>query len=804
MPMVSGTIPHFVNGISQQPQELRLPTQADAQVNWYSTSSDGLRKRPPTIHVARLGAALGQNAFVHEINRDTSERYVVVFGANADLRVYSLDGTKKVVKFENAAAARYLRLGAASPIDKLRAVTVADYTFVLNTQVKAAMHPTVTAARPAEALISVKAGNYGRTYRVYVNGNKVASFETPDGDKAADARKIDTAYIARQLYEQLRKAGYNGGRWRCGLVGGETIWLRRVDSGDFKLRVDDGYNGTAMVGCKDVVQKFSDLPVQGPNGFTIEVAGDTDNGFDNYYVRFDGDGIQGNGVWNETRKGGLKNTIDPATMPHVLVRQADGTFLFKAASWVSRKVGDEDLNPPPSFIGRRISDVFFEANRLGLASDEGVVMSRAGEFFDFWRTTVVTLVDEDPIDVTATHTQVTLLEHVVPLNGDLILTSAQNQLRLSGGDLLTAKTVSIKPISGYTIQTSVRPAVSGSVMYLPTSAGRWTNILEYQVDKDTNTAFGDPITEHVPRYIPSPLRRLIAVPNFGLLFALSSRAPSKLYVYKHLTAERQRIQSAWSEWDFGSDANILSIVAIDDDLYLTVNRAGDGLYLETLPLEPAFRDEWTAGVAGALHLDRRVKSSDLPRTVLGAGTKLVRTNVRLPYLAGRMRNGAPITDYVGVTQAGDVIKPIAVNGYTIQFKGNWNSTPLWIGERIPSTYRLSTIWPRKQRDAGQGSTAVTAGKTQLLRISFEYAESSDFTVAVRCGKRAPRYFKCVAEDRWDPLAQTRSRLRSGTFTVPIHTANTEAEITITTKSVYQVRLLSAEWEATYTGRAQQI
>ena len=44
MPLVSRTIPNFVQGVSQQPEVLRLSSQATTQLNGFSSVVEGLKK----------------------------------------------------------------------------------------------------------------------------------------------------------------------------------------------------------------------------------------------------------------------------------------------------------------------------------------------------------------------------------------------------------------------------------------------------------------------------------------------------------------------------------------------------------------------------------------------------------------------------------------------------------------------------------------------------------------------------------------------------------------------------------------
>jgi len=97
--LISRQIPALFNGVSQQNPTLRQASQGEAQVNMYGTVMDGLRKRPASAHVAEVTTDDISTAFVHTINRDVSERYIVVV-TDGDLKVYdALDGSEKTVNF---------------------------------------------------------------------------------------------------------------------------------------------------------------------------------------------------------------------------------------------------------------------------------------------------------------------------------------------------------------------------------------------------------------------------------------------------------------------------------------------------------------------------------------------------------------------------------------------------------------------------------------------------------------------------------------------------------------------------------
>ena len=122
------------------------------------------------------------------------------------------------------------------------------------------------------------------------------------------------------------------------------------------------------------------------------------------FVKFDtsGSGTTGPGVWVETLAPNQTFKFDASTMPHKIERLTDGSFKFSEITWDERKVGDKlTARPDPSFVGRKISNMVFYRNRLAFISDDSVDMSRNGNVFNFFPTSAIQAVDDDPIKITA-------------------------------------------------------------------------------------------------------------------------------------------------------------------------------------------------------------------------------------------------------------------------------------------------------------------------------------------------------------------------------------------------------------------
>ena len=81
MPLISGTVPSLINGVSQQPATLRMPTQGELQENGFSHISRGLEKRPCSEHLAEIAGVTSTDSndvFIHTIRRSEDEAYALV------------------------------------------------------------------------------------------------------------------------------------------------------------------------------------------------------------------------------------------------------------------------------------------------------------------------------------------------------------------------------------------------------------------------------------------------------------------------------------------------------------------------------------------------------------------------------------------------------------------------------------------------------------------------------------------------------------------------------------------------------
>lgn len=126
--LVSYLIPNMIQGVSQQPDAQRDPTQGEEQINGMSSTIEGLRKREHSQVMARVSTTGFGDVFFHQIERDAQEKYLVAIGRSA-VKVFDLQGNERTV---SAPLGFSYLASATSPRADLRAATIADFTFISN------------------------------------------------------------------------------------------------------------------------------------------------------------------------------------------------------------------------------------------------------------------------------------------------------------------------------------------------------------------------------------------------------------------------------------------------------------------------------------------------------------------------------------------------------------------------------------------------------------------------------------------------------------------------------------------------
>tara|TARA_Y100000589_G_scaffold11984_1_gene9795 strand:+ start:1909 stop:4410 length:2502 start_codon:yes stop_codon:yes gene_type:complete len=833
MALINTSLPNLVQGVSQQPDTLRFDGQCEDQINALSSVADGLKKRPNTRYLTQLvSSAIEDDAFVHFINRDKQERYVLIINSNV-AQVYDILNFASVTLTGTVSftSGHYLHLANnLKPRESYKALTVGDTTFILNTTVDIDRASTKSAIIAADnkAIVFIKQADYateytvevtddgGTTYKAtYVSGqqptNKIKDSRLRSGVIAAKLNTELGQAISGSIFSVSTPSSLQAAHARTEVFfedesGNDAdpdgiddfgrpdnfFTISSSSSSPFKIRVSDSKSGTALGVAYKEVDAISDLPKVAPNNFRIKVRGSVDDNEDDYYVKFetnDGSAIGDGGYFEDV---GFDEFIqlDADTLPFKLVNTSVNNFNLAACSWTTKQAGDDNTNPFPSFFNvssgnngdRKISDIFFYKNRLGFLSEGSVILSEAGEYFNFFRTTVRTLLDSDPIDVNVASTRVTKLKSAVGFQENLILFGERGQFVLRGGDLLTPKTVSITPVTNYETNTSTPPLELGSYIYFPFTRGSFSGVREFNINANTDTYDSVEITAHVPQYIPSNIMDMAGSTTENCICVVSESDNKSMYVYKYYWEGAQKILASWSKFTF--PFSVVGFEFIESDLYIIATKSNKTELL-VMPMEEKLVD---TGTSFNTYLDLRQQAT------------IANGQITLSFTPESDDEIQVYTREAGSTKAGALI-PCTVNGTTVTVDASHNNTPVWVGVKYTMSYTFSEQM-FKQR-ANQRKSPSGYQRHFLKGGTLFFDDTASFKVEVT-PKARQTYNNVFSSNIVGSTVVGTLPIESGSFSFPIMSSAKDTTIKIVNDSALPGNFQSAEFESFIHTRSRRV
>lgn len=267
--------------------------------------------------------------------------------------------------------------------------------------------------------------------------------------------------------------------------------------------------------------------------------------------------------------GGSRTTILPGD--EVAVDGLGSTqWIFKKVPWEERKVGDLKLSPWPSFVDRRISDVFYHKGRLGFLTENCIILSAHDSLYRFFRNTVTAVLDSDPIDIESAGGDLNTFESAIEWNTFLVLTTAEGrQYTLTGSPVLSPATAALEHISSYTSQDNCRPLRLGSSLIFAREAAGYTQVRE-MYEGIYGRLESSLLTEKVSRYIEGDVVDMVGDPERQLMALLTNAGGrNKLYVWQFMKGQyMENVMSSWHLWEFPSYGRIVAITAFEGNLYI--------------------------------------------------------------------------------------------------------------------------------------------------------------------------------------------------------------------------------------------
>lgn len=666
MAAISQKIPNLIGGVSEQPDSLKLPGQLRTCTNFYPDPTFGLAKRPGLQGIRMLDNTF-TNGVWFPILRDSEEKYICQISRGGGIKIWDADsGIEQTVNPIAVADQAYPQHISDEDIGILQ---INDYTFVLNRRVTVLPLGSTSPAITPFGYCTLGAVGYNTRYRVTLNGTNF-DFDTTDNPSVR--------LSAPQVINGIRDVINTNPAWVATSVG-RYLHIRRADNADFTLEASGGSAGGALEAYKGSVPTVSQLPTSFVNGSRIRVLASADSGGDDYWLQFEtqnGAGT-GAGVWIETIGPNVVTGIDKGTLPHAIIREANGTFTFRRLNqananatvqsttvtgvvttatvttntkgryavgqtfpvynvtgsginlrlkvlstdtngrvlsvepsrggrgyangnvvtslegdtftisgiqsvtqtvdglalqaWQDRLVGDNDSNPMPTFVNRRITGMAFFKNRLVMMSGENVICSEAGKYFNFFASTAITFIDSDPIDLSCGSLKPIELRHSIQTPRGLVLFADNAQYILeTTTDAFSASTAEINLLSSYSQSPQIAPVDVGSTLIFIEQADKATSVYEMLIGGgDGVKPQVAELSRTVPSFIPSDIRLLKADSSASTFGLQSRRELNALYMFRFYNAGSERQFASWFKWTMPGPVELFEF---DHDIMYAVVR----------------------------------------------------------------------------------------------------------------------------------------------------------------------------------------------------------------------------------------
>ena len=558
------------------------------------------------------------------------------------------------------------------------------------------------------------------------------------------------------------------------------------------------------------VNDVGDLPSQCKDGMVVEVV-NSQADEDNHFVKFFGNnGKDGEGTWEECAKPGRAISFDETTMPVILIRTADGNFRlteqkggnytisgksYPVPQWDNAIVGDDVTNPEPSFIDKPITQMLFFRNRFALLSDEHIVMSRPGDFTNFFAKSAIQLIASDPIDIAASSEYPAILYDGIQVNTGLILFSKNQQFMLTtDSDVFSPTTAKINSLSTYNFNFKTNPISLGTTVGFLDNAGKHSRFFEMaQIQRE-----GEPqVIEQsavVAKLFENDLT-LISNSRENSIILFSEDDQSTLYGYRYFDQITERKLASWFRWTL--PGTIKYHCMQDDALYVVIENNNQR---ELLKFSIRMDSNTVVLNDDRVHMDYLMPVSSLAASAYSGG------KTTFPKPSGL--NG------VGQIAAYDIDDPanpalkignyaeVTVNGSNLEIPGDWTGQDFYIGYLYTMSVTIPTLYYVTR--TGERFNADTRANTILHRVKLGFGPIGIYeTTLSRVGR--PDYTELFEVTPANQILANSSGVFNDNIlrTVPIYDRNINATLIIKSTHPSPANFHTLTWEGVYNNNFYQ-
>jgi hypothetical protein len=467
--------------------------------------------------------------------------------------------------------------------------------------------------------------------------------------------------------------------------------------------------------------------------------------------------------------------------------------------WKYRAVGDTDTNPMPSFVGNVIDAIAFYKNRIVFSSRQNVICSQAGDYFNFFASTVITIVDSDPIDLSASSLKPIKLNHAIPSSRGLLLFGDNAQYILeTTTESFSPKTAEINLLSSYSQTDLIPPVDIGSTYLFLEEGDKASSIFEMDI-KDTPGARSNAIelTRIIPTYIPAAIYGMKASPAAGTVALLSKQELSNMYLYRFFQNGDNRI-SGWFRWTL---PGTIEFVEFDQDIMFVVTKHGSNYVLSKVSLITDTPSE--SLLFEGQYLDVRLDLFDYnPTLTYDAGTDLTHICFKDGF---EDTNEQPVLVFLNPDVAGyfeeqtlqfDNSKP-AGEKYFLTLEGDQTTSKFAIGYKYEAVAQLPAFYFIKDETRGLKDT-LNIPRINRLRVNSY--NSGPYRAVIRSEGRDEFSLELPQINADYYRANNIPLIRNAQSTIPVMAKGNQFEFELIADNPFPTAFTSIDWEGTYDNK----
>lgn len=814
MSKTSGSYDSLIRGVSQQAAHDRLPGQHWAQDNMISDPVRGLSRRhgsrwydEMTLPVQRVDTVEADastrredTVFLHGVEYALFRQPGDSPSVMDPVIMVDKDSRKLVPAQFSANSLNILRSGVS-------AITAAgQYLLFASATRPAAM--SVTDNRAPSAMRHVlwfRGGAYSRTFTVTLTNvqtgeKKVYSYETmksyydgtldtsdipinkPDGSGPNPSYQKDVNDRVNTYNSNVNKHIANAARditpenlagkfaqliypdFSSGFPRAEGPYLV-MSAGGWVMTADDGGDGTFVRVASDTVTSPELLTDKHFVGKVIRVqptAADSQPYYMQAVAKVGGQTGFADVVWREA----AGEVVLPTFMFCMGVLQggklvvADGPDELAALTGLdvprfsSSRCGDVTVQPPPEMFGRVITYMRMFQDRLMLVAGSPTFMSKTGDYFNFFRDSMLTVKDDDPVEMFSQGTEDDTITSGTQIDRNVVLFGRRFQYIVPGGGVVTPKSAYISVVATYEGANIAPPAEGGALIFFCQRRENRLTMQQMQPGGVADRLEAFDVSAQLDGYLHGDPRQIVAQTSPSAVFIKTRELTNGFYVYGFLDSndQSQRLFDSWSRWTFDTRLGVLLGISSDDSgiLAVTVRQTTEGIKLV---------------------LDRFTRETDLSDLPYMDSMRRGYINTLHPDGAWAVYDSTSVRHLLGVEKS-------AANGMDAKYPTE--SQALWTGVLYDSHVDITSPYLRDREDR-----VILDAKLTVSKLTASLTNSAALTalISVDAGKSWKEATAWVARPVGGWVLNTQRVEEQKTLPIPVMRDN----------KTYRVRLRSNNW-----------